>query len=886
MEPGSHIGHYRIVSRLGAGGMGEVYLAHDERLERPAAVKILAKGANQDSESLRRFTVEAKAAAALSHPNIATIYDAGEDNGVPYLAMEYVEGETLSMLADKLPLTNDEIMNAGMQVADALVEAHSKGIIHRDIKPSNLIRNSRSQIKVLDFGLAKISAAAKVRFATTVSGGDTTQSGSDHHIAVGSLPYMSPEQALAKDVDPRTDIFSLGAVLYELASGRRAFAGSAPAAIFDSILNRTPATPRSLNLQITESLDRIIRKCLEKDPGLRYQTAQDLLADLKLAQRDYISGVVSLPTPKPLLRKNVLFVLLAAFVVFGSAFAGWKIAGRSAEEKSVPMRNVPITSFPGSESHPSFSPDGTQVAFSWNEGKEDDLDIYVKLVETGKPLKLTNTPASELSPSWSPDGRYIAFLRMTNDTAGFFLIPSLPGLERKLGDASPQRIGADAPFINWSPDGKQLVLTDRESEQSPLSLFLLDLDTNQKRKITSPPTASFGDSAAVFSPDGNSIAFVRTASLSLQDMFIVDIKSGKERRMTNDNRRIFGLVWSSLTGKIIFSSARNQVSRLWSLSPNGGEPEKMPGLADSAGFLALSRNGRRLAYTRSVIDTNIWRFQLPDRLVTSPTGAVIVPSTRGEVAPRYSPDGKRFVFTSNRSGALEIWVADSEGGSLNQLTNFNGPATGSPMWSPDGKFIAFDSRPGGNPDVYVVSADGGLPRRLTNDTTEELVPSWSRDGRWIYFTTNRTGRFEIFRMPSQGGEATQITRSGGFHGLESPDGQYVYYAKATNLPGLWRVPVAGGAEEPVIDALLAGYWSYWGFGKDGIYYVSREDIGEGGARYPFRFFQLATKRDTILTYLAKRPFNSGLSISPDFKTFLYTQVDQSETDIMMIDGFR
>lgn len=884
MEPGSRIGHYRIVSRLGAGGMGEVYLARDERLDRLTAIKILAAGMKADTDTVRRFTQEAKAAAALSHPNIAHIYDAGEENGIPFLAMEYVEGRTLNLMTEALPLSNDDLLMSAMQIADALDEAHRKGIVHRDIKPSNLIRSNRGQTKILDFGLAKLSAAAKTKFAkSSTSGAVPTASNSDTGAPVGSLPYMSPEQSLGREIDLRTDIFSFGAVLYELATGRRAFVGSTPAAIFDAILNRTPTGPRMLNPNLPESLDRIIRKCLEKDPSMRYQTASGLMADLKIAQRDLaqLAGPSS-RTPN----RTWIIVAVAMVTVVMSAVLGWWVAQRKPESTEQ-SRTVPLTSFPGSEREPSFSPDGNQVAFSWNQGKEDDLDIFVKVVEAGMPLRLTTTPASEFSPAWSPDGKFIAFLRQTTDSAGFYLIPALGGLERKLSDASPHRVGADSPFLTWSPDGKQLALVDRETPQSPLSIYLLDMQTNQRRRVTSPPADTLGDSSPTFSADGTSLAFVRIGSLAIQDIHIVNLREGKERQVTNDKRRIYGLAWSPLDGKILFSSARNSVSRLWRLNPSGGAVEAVTGIGDQAGYIALSRSGTRLAYTRTVLDTNVWRYPIPDRpQITPADGVSLMPSTRHEQGPRYSPDGTRIIFASNRSGSLEIWVADANGVNLNQLTTFNGPPTGSPMWSPDGKYVVFDSRPNGNPDIYIISADGGMPRRLTSDASQEVVPSWSRDGKWIYFASNRTGRYELFKQPAQGGIASQITHNGAFHGIESPDGQFVYYAKSTNLPGLWRVPTGGGKEEQVIPGLRGGYWGYWGFGKDGIYWIDREDLEGGGGRYPLHYYQFSTKKDVMMTHLMRRPFNSGLSISPDFRNFLYTQVDQSETDIMMVDGFR
>ncbi len=882
MESGSRVGHYRIVSHLGAGGMGEVYLAHDEVLERPVALKILPHGAAPDAISVARLVQEAKSTATLNHPNVAHVYEVGEHAGLPFLAMEYVEGETLDKATGGKPLPVSEVTEIARQVADALEMAHAKGIIHRDIKPSNLIRTARGQVKVLDFGLAKLSQRANRKLvpalATTGRPFESTLSGH----AIGSIPYMSPEQAMAKELDERTDIFSLGAVLYELATGRRAFGGVTAALVFDAILNRTPPAPRTVNPQVSEPLDRVIRKCLEKDPRLRYQTASDLVADLRLIQRD--RAIVHEVEGRQRDRRWMALALVLA--VAGIAATAWTVAKKRSEFDVVKLQTVPLTTFPGSESHPSFSPDGTQVAFSWNQGKEDDLDLFVTVVGAGTPLQLTKTPETEYSPAWSPDGQHIAFLRQSTDKAGFFLIPALGGVERKISDASPHRVGGDSPFVAWSPDAKTLAIVDRLVETDPLSIYLVDVASGQRRRLTAPPEKTVGDSALAWSPDGNSIAFIRTAGIAVQDIHIVDLTSGHVRRMTNENRRVFGLTWNANDGKLLFSSGREPGTRLWRLSPKDGSLERVIGLGDGAGFLAYSAKANRLAYTRSSIDPNIWLYQMPSQGTPEPTGHVLSASTRLEQGPRFSPDGKRVAFASNRSGAQEIWVTNTDGTGATQLTTAGWAATGSPMWSPDGKWLVFDSRPEGNPDVYIISADGGSPRRLTQDASEEVTPSWSRDGKWIYYSSNRTGRWEVWRSPVPGGDAEKVTSNGGFFGVESPDGKWLYYVKALNRAGLWRMPVAGGTEDEILPSLRTGYANYWCFGRTGLNYVDREERKGGGARYALHHFDPATKKDAVITYLARRPFSGGLSVSPDGRQFLYTQVDTSETEILMVEGFR
>jgi Tol biopolymer transport system component/serine/threonine protein kinase len=879
------IGRYRLLSRLGGGGMGEVYLARDSLLERNVALKILAPDTAADPERMRRFEQEARAAAALNHPNIAHIYEAGEVSGLRYLAMEYVEGRTIAERIRDGPLELTAVVDLAVQAADAVAEAHRNGITHRDLKPSNLMVTPRGQLKVLDFGLAKIAGPLREKAAAAGPNAPTrtvtmpiTESGT----VVGTVQYMSPEQALGREVDHRSDIFSLGAVLYEMATGRAAFPGNTAAAVFDGILNHTPAPMRDTNPEVPPELEQIVFKALEKDPELRYQTAADLRADLRRLQRD--SGSVAVASRRPRRFRPWLWAAVAVALVIAAVM----VARRRAPTPRAALVAVPLTSYPGNESQASFSPDGNQVAFAWNGETETDWDIYVKVVGAGTPLRLTRNPATDYSPVWSPDGKHIAFLRESEKGSAFWIIPALGGLEQKVADAFGDRIGLNTPYADWMPDGAGLVLVNKEPAGGPMRLYQVSLADGRNQLLTDPPADWLGDSSPVVSPDGSRLAFVRTASLSVQDIYVMEFADRRPRRLTFDGRRIFGLAWSPLSGKLIFSSARGGTSsRLWQVPPSGGEPEPLAGgVGENATFIAVSRQGTRLAYTRSVIDTNIWRYPIPGKAPAGAQPARLLSSTRHEQGPKYSPDGQRIAFSSNRSGAQEIWVSDRDGVNANRLTSFEGPATGSPAWSPDGRNLAFDSRPEGNPDIYVVSAEGGLPRRLTTEPAQDVLPRWSRDGAFVYFASNRTGRFEVWKVPTAGGAAVQVTHHGGFHAVESEDGKYVYYAKSPTEDGLWRVEAKGGREEPVLASFRRGFWGYWALAGGGIYFLQREEIEGQGVRYFLRFLDLTTRRERLVMPLPRRPFNAGLDIAPDGTHFLYTQVDQSDSDIMLVENFR
>lgn len=422
-------------------------------------------------------------------------------------------------------------------------------------------------------------------------------------------------------------------------------------------------------------------------------------------------------------------------------------SGASAESRS-------LTTYPGSERHPSFSPDGNQIVFSWNGEKQENYDIYVKLVSGGTPLRLTTNPAPDTAPSWSPDGLQIAFMRNAGAGGGVFLISPLGGSERKLTDAT-------GFLVAWVPDGKSVVVEDRIAGNEASSLFLVSVATGEKRLLPPPRDAGyFGEnfgSGYTFdvSPDGTSLAFARWVSAGTSELYTSPIAKWAPRRLTRDNASIGGIAWTADAREVVFSSNRRGARSLWRI-PAGARPETEPQLLAAAGndafFPAISRAGpakpARLAYERRVINANIWRAETAGR--GSPPVQIIA-STGMQNSPQPSPDGKRIAFASNRTGSLEIWMCDSEGSNAVQLSSL-GTYCGSPRWSPDSQYIAFDGRAGGKADVYVVSAEGGSPRRLTIDTSENARPSWSRDGRWIYFRSDRSGSRQIWKMPVQGGQ--------------------------------------------------------------------------------------------------------------------------------------
>jgi Tol biopolymer transport system component len=543
------------------------------------------------------------------------------------------------------------------------------------------------------------------------------------------------------------------------------------------------------------------------------------------------------------------------------------------------LRTRPFTSFPGDEGDPSFSPDGESIAFVWDGPDGKNQDIYVQKIDADTPRRLTDHPAADMSPVWSADGAQVAFLRvLENLRYGIFSVPVGGGPERKWGEVAGVVAGAGAdPHMDWSPDGRYFAIAEKLSLERPRCIMLVSAADGQRRQLTWPDEASAGDSHPQFSPDGKSVAFRRGSGVSVEDIWAIPVEGGEARRVTRDNRGTEGHAWSADGHSLVVASRRDSsFPSLWRFPLSGGTPVR---LTDStyAGHPAISRRGHRLAYVNSTSDVNIWRVS-----TSGGEAARLIASTLRDTSPQYSPDGSRIAFRSDRSGYDEIWTCDREGREPVRITNFHGPLTGSPRWSPNSQELAFDTRPEGHSDIYTVRADGGQPRRLTQDRSSHVVPSWSSDGKSVYYASNQTGAWQVWRQPVAGGSAVQVTRNGGFAPFESADGTYVSYAKDPAAPGIWRVPVQGGSETPVLDALPAAMWGNWALTREGIFFL------DATVHANIRYFDLATRQTRLIATLPRRPSvgDSGLAVSPDGRWLLYSQLDLQGSVIMVTEGFR
>ena len=886
LSPGSRLGPYEVLALIGAGGMGEVYRARDPRLNREVAIKVLPAERVSDDDRRRRFIQEAHAASALNHPHIVTIYEIEEANGIDFIVMEYVRGKSLDALIPRHGMRLGEVLRIAIPVADALAAAHARGIIHRDLKPANVMVGTDGAVKVLDFGLAKLITIADDDAVTHTADTALTEA----EAIVGTPAYMAPEQAARGRVDARSDIFSFGAMLYEVVTGVRPFAGKSKAEILAAVLRSQPKSPTAIAPEVPSDLEKLILRCLRKDPELRFQHIDDVKVVLKEIKEDAASGAAAAAAVSRRLPLRLVAIAGTIFLI-GTVIA-WLSRSPHRGSESAPPRLAPLTTLAGREDSPSFSPDGGQIAFSWRAETGDNADIYVTMVGSSETRRLTTDSASDEFPSWSPDGRRIAFLRLPvpwDPTKGRIRLTSPLGSDFQLSDFS-------VPFgpISWSPDSRYLAVPHaRPGQLNPIEntwIYLLGTDGSGERPLTHTKAPGFDQSPA-FSPNGRHLAYASCQPGC--DVYVVDLDGtftpvAPPRRLTvQSNIIVTALAWTPDGTSVVYSAdAVGNLTYLWRVNVYENRPPQRLELAGiGASHPATVPSRDRLAFARSMRDVDAYRFDVGG------APRPVLASSFPDLNPQLSPDERRIVYSSTRSGdATEIWVAAADGSSAQQLTRGPGRWQGSPRWSPDGRRIAFDSMGAdGYWHVWTIDADGGTPRQLTRGGGDQEVPVWSRDGRLIYFSaashlvaSHLVGPRDTWRVPANGGREEQVTKNGsGYFACESADGKSLLYQRNLRDGPLLAMPLRGGPSRQLVSCVTATAFAAT---SKGIYYVGCDSRTEPS----LHVLDPATGRDRLLGRLEKyaREPILGLSVARDGKTLLYNKVVNDGSDLMLIENFR
>jgi len=850
---GTRLGRYEIRSKLGEGGMGEVYLARDTQLDREIALKILTAEVARDQQRLHRFLQEARAASALSHPNAAHIYEIGEVDGAHYIAMEFVEGQSLDRKIDGLPVRLSELLDIAIQIADALDEAHAKGIIHRDIKSSNIVISSRGRVKVLDFGLAKFSSPAGVTDQTSNSE-LATRVKTSPGVVMGTVNYMSPEQALGREVDHRSDIFSLGVVLYEMATGRLPFTGNTITETIDRITHTQPEAIARLNYEVPAELEVIVKKALRKERNERYQTIHDLLLDLKELKRETelaaslerstppashhtgevatevftrsaiatsvppVAQTTSLPPQHPTSsaeyiageikrNKNTIGIVVAAVVIVAlsvvglAAFLLYRYSPRadsSARKNSVSanMKIVRLT-VNGKTENAAISPDGKTVVYVLKDGGQKSL--WIRQVATNSNVQIVPpAPVNIGRETFSPDGTYVYYQAFDKDNpqGALFQVAALGGVPRKI-------LSNIASVITFSPDGNRIAFTRNDNAATGEDqLIVANADGSNESKLAARKgDAFFSTGGLSWSPDGKVIACPAGAYAGGFHLTVVtvDAQTGEQKEITSKKFSDIGRVsWLSDGSGVLVNAMEIGAtqSQIWLVPYPSGEAQRITHDLNDYGGTSLTADSRSLVTVQWDVTANVWVAPTSDLMHGKQITSAKLEGDRGLT---WTPDGK-IVYTSMASGNLDLWIMNADGTNQKQLTT-DPQFDSSPLVSPDGRYVVFNSMRGPLPSVWRMNIDGSNVKQLTDK--EDYLLAITPDSKSIFFTSWRTTKMSLWRMSMDGGEPVQISNLFITGGSISPDGKWMacrYRNEDPNSPAkIIILPVEGGPPTKSIE---------------------------------------------------------------------------------------
>lgn len=935
---GETISHYRIIEPLGSGGMGQVYRAEDTRLGRQVALKFLSEDLARDSASLERFQREARSASSLNHPGICTIYDVGSHNGRPFLVMELLEGQTLRERISGRPVATDALLDFGSQISDALDAAHVRGIVHRDIKPANIFITTRSQAKILDFGLAKQGASRRV--AEPVGGGPTEADLTSDNLmltspgsAIGTVAYMSPEQARGEELDARTDLFSLGAVLYEMATGQAAFGGNTSAVIFDAILNRTPPSPSSLNPNVPPKLEEIIGKSVEKDRELRYQTAAELRGDLKRLKRDSDSGragsgtasawsggtgpksgsyvappAASGVTTAPLQTATITTVpaksswrILAKIVpvIFGlAAMIALFLHYRTARHENPPsfsqMTITPVTST-GNIHSAAISSDGKWLAYVQDD--KGGHALWVHQLGTGSSAQVLAGTQQEIAGlTFSVDGNYLFFVKR-DESLGLGTLFQVPSL----GGTPTQRVvDVDSP-ISFSPDGKKFVFVRQASKNKTSNLIIANADgSGEKTLSTLNDPAYFSTNGPAWSPDGARIVVSETSTGDFQKFFLetVAVDSGAKTRLgSKDWSAPRQMAWFPDGSAIAFAAPADRTSlnpQIWQVSYPDAEARRITNDLNFYNGTTITSDGSALATVQISLVANlaitnfgsVISFSSP-RQVTSGVGRA-----DGLGGISWAP-GDKIIYGYYSGGAIRFASVAPDGSKLHDL-----PLTAvQPIWPDacgDGLHFVYSARNQSHGlSVWRADIDGGNSKQLSTGDLD-ILPACSPDGKFVLYS-DASGAGRVMRVGIDGGTPTTLTKEFMPSARVSPDNLTMaafYRPDPSKPPKIVIVSLEGGEirsqydvpNETVTGTSDGGHKLEWTKDGKNVIYAEYKDevatiwaqpIGPPGAP------PATPKR--IASFPAETQV-WAVTLSPDGKQVLYSS-GVNATDAVLISHF-